>query len=264
MPQPLGTPREAQNQVFGGYTRRDMNDYSTAAYNKLLKDQEQAFTVDMWNLMNEYNSPYSQMQRYQEAGLNPNLIYSQQNTTSQPGTPSAAQFRPANTGSKHAQNQINMIGKIMDTVKTARDTYDYLQYGAETNRWKMISSQEQALGLKLDNAWQDYLLHGDNMIYGDSTRLPFGPAAKRYKAQSDLIGKQGDVAYWNYKRLEYLVQNVMPQTKEAQESLKKLRDQQWEIMNGKFGAINSMDFGLGETFNQWARMFMFIALAQLF
>jgi len=32
-----------------------------------------------WNRVNLYNAPKQQMQRYQEAGLNPNLIYGQQN-----------------------------------------------------------------------------------------------------------------------------------------------------------------------------------------
>ena len=32
-----------------------------------------------WNRLNAYNAPKQQMQRYKEAGLNPNLIYSQQN-----------------------------------------------------------------------------------------------------------------------------------------------------------------------------------------
>lgn len=31
--------------------------------------------LEMWNKQNEYNTPSAQMQRYQEAGLNPNLIY---------------------------------------------------------------------------------------------------------------------------------------------------------------------------------------------
>lgn len=31
--------------------------------------------LNLWNLNNEYNSPAAQMQRYQDAGLNPNLIY---------------------------------------------------------------------------------------------------------------------------------------------------------------------------------------------
>jgi hypothetical protein len=35
--------------------------------------------LDDWNRVNLYNAPKQQMQRYQDAGLNPNLIYSQQN-----------------------------------------------------------------------------------------------------------------------------------------------------------------------------------------
>lgn len=40
---------------------------------------QQAFDQNkqMWNLQNKYNSPASQMARFSEAGLNPNLIYSQ-------------------------------------------------------------------------------------------------------------------------------------------------------------------------------------------
>lgn len=35
----------------------------------------------MWNATNLYNTPASQMERYKSAGLNPNLIYGQSNTT---------------------------------------------------------------------------------------------------------------------------------------------------------------------------------------
>lgn len=43
--------------------------------------------VAMWNLENEYNTPKSQMERYQVAGLNPNLIYSQGSPGNSTGTP---------------------------------------------------------------------------------------------------------------------------------------------------------------------------------
>lgn len=33
--------------------------------------------LELWNLNNEYNTPASQMQRYKDAGLNPNLMYGQ-------------------------------------------------------------------------------------------------------------------------------------------------------------------------------------------
>lgn len=43
--------------------------------------------LEMWNKQNEYNTPANQMARYMEAGLNPNLIYSQ-------GTPGIATNAP--------------------------------------------------------------------------------------------------------------------------------------------------------------------------
>lgn len=48
-------------------------------YNTELQDRQNQFNLDMWNLQNEYNSPQAQMKRYEEAGLNPALIYSQGN-----------------------------------------------------------------------------------------------------------------------------------------------------------------------------------------
>lgn len=44
---------------------------------KRLAAQQNEYNLEMWRLNNEYNSPQAQMQRFQEAGLNPNLIYGQ-------------------------------------------------------------------------------------------------------------------------------------------------------------------------------------------
>ena len=49
-----------QKQAFGPDwkpTSKDMSDYSTAAYNYMMKQQEQAYNLELWNLQNEYNSP---------------------------------------------------------------------------------------------------------------------------------------------------------------------------------------------------------------
>lgn len=43
--------------------------------NMQLADYQYSKDLDMWNRANTYNEPVSQMQRYQDAGLNPNLIY---------------------------------------------------------------------------------------------------------------------------------------------------------------------------------------------
>ena len=55
-------------------------------FNSLLAAQQNAYNINMWKMQNEYNSPVNQMRRYEEAGLNPALMYGQVT----PGNSSAA------------------------------------------------------------------------------------------------------------------------------------------------------------------------------
>lgn len=43
--------------------------------NLQMQREQNEYNLQMWNLENEYNSPEAQMERYKQAGLNPNLIY---------------------------------------------------------------------------------------------------------------------------------------------------------------------------------------------
>lgn len=45
------------------------------AQNSAQSELEYQRNLELWNMQNEYNSPQAQMQRYIDAGLNPNLIY---------------------------------------------------------------------------------------------------------------------------------------------------------------------------------------------
>lgn len=257
MPQSKGN--KLSTQVFGpdnNMGSKDWSDTTTAAYNYLLKQQENAFNVDMWNLANEYNSPKSQMLRYQEAGLNPNLIYSQQNTTSPIQAAANQAFRSQGTQARKVQNQLATIGQLESLVKSARDTYDYLSYGRETNYWNMINAQESVLGQKMENSWNDWLLHGDNMIYGDSSRLPYGPRATMYQTQQNSKDAE-------WRKLEFMVGSLMPSQKEANDALTRLRENQADIQDGKFGAVLDIDLGLGPKVNQWARLIIFLAMARM-
>lgn len=51
----------------------------TRKWNEKMHDITRQESLDDWAMMNEYNSPKAQMQRYRDAGLNPNLIYGQTN-----------------------------------------------------------------------------------------------------------------------------------------------------------------------------------------
>lgn len=81
--------------ISGGFGL--LGNYLQYKYNTQLQEKQNQFNLDMWNLQNEYNSPQAQMKRYEEAGLNPALIYSQGNpgnATTAPvqGVPSAPEF----------------------------------------------------------------------------------------------------------------------------------------------------------------------------
>jgi len=79
---------QAQQAGQREYTYQ-MTDY---LYSKDLEqwNRQNAYNLEMWNMQNQYNSPDAQMQRYKDAGLNPNLIYGQ----GQPGLSSPVPQAP--------------------------------------------------------------------------------------------------------------------------------------------------------------------------
>lgn len=60
------------NTLGGLFGNKQQQNINAQTYERMRKD-----SLADWNMMNEYNSPKMQMQRFKEAGLNPNLIYGQ-------------------------------------------------------------------------------------------------------------------------------------------------------------------------------------------
>lgn len=55
----------------------------TREHNLKLAQLQNQWNIEQWNRENAYNSPAAQMARFKAAGLNPNLIYGQSNTSAQ-------------------------------------------------------------------------------------------------------------------------------------------------------------------------------------
>lgn len=72
---------------FNRKTQKE-NVNKTIAANRELAQYAYKQDLEQWHRQNQYNSPQAQMQRYKEAGLNPNLIYGQ-------GTPGNASSSPS-------------------------------------------------------------------------------------------------------------------------------------------------------------------------
>lgn len=70
--------------------------------------QQNEYNMQMWNLQNQYNSPAAQMQRYREAGLNPNLIYGNGSSSAGNAT-SAPQMESYSSGFSKFMNFMSNI-----------------------------------------------------------------------------------------------------------------------------------------------------------
>lgn len=97
-----------------------------------LSEYEYSNNKEMWNLMNEYNSPAAQMERFRAAGLNPNLIYTQ-GTNGNAG--SSVQYKAPNLSftpkkneqdlmTQRLQGAVQIIGAINNLAQNIAGLYD--------------------------------------------------------------------------------------------------------------------------------------------
>lgn len=100
---------------------------------KLMQQEvENKQQLELWNLMNEYNSPKEQMARFKDAGLNPMLIYQQGdngNANSQPNyssvTPNMHPHQDLQTRIESATQVIGMVTNLCQNIAGLFDTgYD--------------------------------------------------------------------------------------------------------------------------------------------
>lgn len=83
--------------LIGAGIQAAANIFSNNANNNRQVDimnQQRAWAVEDWNKQNAYNAPAAQMQRFKDAGLNPNLIYGQSNTAAPVRSTESAKTQP--------------------------------------------------------------------------------------------------------------------------------------------------------------------------
>lgn len=91
---------------------------------------QQKFDQDlaMWNMNNEYNSPAAQMARFKEAGLNPNLIYSQGSNGNSASMPSysmpSVKINPSDQRMKQTSQILDAIGLVSNAAQNISSIID--------------------------------------------------------------------------------------------------------------------------------------------
>lgn len=127
------------------YERQLERDARQQAYAKEMSDYEFAKNIEQWHRENEYNSPQAQMQRYREAGLNPHLIYGQQNT--------------ASSSPSYDAHVTELSQPSLQNVQLENTAQEWMQLGNVISNYQSYLSTSEAIeGQRLDN---------ENRIYGN-------------------------------------------------------------------------------------------------
>lgn len=188
--------------MMGISTAASMGDAIYSAYAQKKADKK-AYErqISLMDMQNAYNTPAAQMQRYIDAGLNPNLIYSQSNLSASPSAVAHGSSQPRS----------NIAGSIMSGMSLAQrkeamqlqHRYDVLKMSQD-----LQLGQQQIEQVKLANglAYARLLMEGDKASYLKKMGLT-GAEPSWYKSLVQLfgIGKNAgaSLADFDYKRGAY-------------------------------------------------------------
>ena len=139
-------------------------------WNEAMYNRQREDALADWARTNQYNSPLAQMQRFKEAGLNPNLIYGQTNM--------AQPVRSTDAKSWNPQAPAFNLGQIVDQYKQAGASIDIMKEQKEnlkaSTEGKLIDNLRNAKGLSFIEPMAQAKLEGalqDNKYKGALTTL---------------------------------------------------------------------------------------------
>lgn len=211
--------RQAQEQAFE--QNKALSEY---AYNREMEqwERENQANLDFWNMQNAYNSPQAQMERYQSAGLNPNLIYAQSNTADQVTAASSPNYQ---TTPMQAEQMSGGSG-VGDNFSIGDPVMEY--YRVLQMQQSLENAEKQ--GNLLDSQAN---LNNMNALFGE-TRNNLLKSSEPYwasNAQFDNLAKkiQNDISSANLSALLYRNSEMLPLQKRELELLNDLRSQNFSF-----------------------------------
>lgn len=236
--------KQAQQQVFGEYSKKDMADYTQAAYNYLTHQQDNALQIALMNYQNQYNSPQNQMLMRQLAGINPYSDYAVQGASSS-GVQSSPQMRSSGSYAKQQAQTVNMINTLLGSLETGQKIYDYMTYGRDLSRYQTDAAVGRS-GILSEQLQQEVMKTGMlawSLGYPGYDFVGTSPYGERYAAQTHNYAVQQERVDAYKSQINYLVQHLYPSQVERNEALKQLDEQKYGIQDAQFGSVTRINTG---------------------
>lgn len=202
-------------------TNKEMNDANNQTQIDLWNQQKE-YDYTKWKEELEYNTPKNQVQRYQEAGINPALALS--NVTTGSATDSAGgQTPPQTTASRNENTYGEKIAKVQNLALIGKQVSDIAKQQEETrsiamqNNWINTEKALQVAGQTRDNKLKDAAIA--NAWQGVSfNRQTFDARITQEEEKANLLfrqrlneGLKGDIMELEKDSKDYYNKNIQPQ-----------------------------------------------------
>lgn len=153
------------------------------AYNKKLASQQNQYNIDMWKMQADYNSPQAQMQRFKDAGLNPNLIYGQGSSGNMSSAPEMVTPQ-----APEISREMMELGKAFNIEQLRTIVADRKKAQAEAKIAQINADREQDHKEADEQFGYDYVLDPSNGLFvpanrPDKREQRFSPAVSYYLQQ---------------------------------------------------------------------------------
>lgn len=181
--------------------------------NQQQSELEYQRNLELWHLQQEYNTPSAQMQRYLDAGLNPNLIY---------GTGSAS---AGNAGSVPSYTAARYSAPRAERATVSPSTFDAHQMISVATQLALQSAQTDSIRAQADFTKQetqnkkiDNLIKAEQLT-GFKTSNKYRDQQEfwktlDYKEGANLKIRQGNLLDLNHSKLQYELSELQPLQKE--------------------------------------------------
>lgn len=233
--------------LFGGNSKR--NQKRQHRMNMELAKYEHDLNMEAWREQNEYNSPASQMQRFQDAGLNPYLIYGKGDNGNSTSVP---QYNMRQEEASHFDP--TYFGQAVDKGLQAWLSFSQFEEQKKNNATQRAKTQQETLTevLKGLQAMRQY--GRDSWEDREAYKLGVSQAAIQFqnlqKTQQEIVESQNRVLTMEQ---EYSLRQELNPTKMLmlKEQLKQLQ------LTNNFAAFeNSLyrDLGISPKQSLWQQL----------
>lgn len=171
--------------------------------NKELAKYQNDLNIQNWKMQNDYNLPKNQMQRFADAGLNPNLIYGQTNTAGDVGNVNVGSVDASLPLQDSVMNAVNLamgLSQIHADIKQKNAQTDNVKAQTDWTNEKIITEQLEQMLKRKDGLIKDAQktgLYRDNFL----KKLEIDNFNDKWNFTKQNMQYNNLLLYWNRQKI---------------------------------------------------------------